>query len=181
MTNDRVFSAIRDATSTVFTTMLNVQISADGFSEQADPPPLNGVMALLGFTGDWVGTGMFYCQEKLACRLASAMVMSEITQISPEVLDGMGELANMVMGNFKDLLEPLAGPLAITIPTVFLIPTVVYGRNFQMLSTGHRSWLVAPFSAAGEQFQIRVCLGPRSAARPAHAHYSGSGAVGLRS
>ena len=159
MTNEQVYEALRESTAVVFSTMLNSEVSAGEPCLENDPPPLNGVMALLGFTGEWVGTGLFYCQEKLACKLSSLMLMSEITEITNEVLDGLGELANMVLGNFKDHLEPVAGPLALS------IPTVVYGRNFQTRSCAHRNWLVQPFTIGEDSFDLRVCLTLKSAER----------------
>lgn len=158
MTNEKVFQAIQEATSAVFSTMLNLEPLPGEPRQETDPPPLNGVMALLGFTGQWVGTGMFYCQEKLACRLSSLMLMSEISDITTDVLDGVGELANMIMGNMKDQLEPVMGDLAMS------IPTVVYGRNFRTRTTALRNWLVAPFSLDGDSFEIHLCFTQRQAA-----------------
>jgi len=155
MTNEQVFTAVRQATEAVFSTMLNLHVSPKDACEQVDPPPLNGVMAVLGFTGEWVGTGMFYCQEKLACRLSSTMLATQIGEITNEVLDGMGELANVVLGNVKDHLHPVAGELAMS------IPTVVYGRNFQTRTTGNRNWLIAAFAVEEDTFEIRLCLAPK--------------------
>ena len=152
MTDEQLYTAIQTATKSVVATVLNLEASPGHPSQQTDPPPLNGVMALLGFTGDWVGTGMFYCHEKLACHFSSIMLASQIVEVNNDVLDGMGELANMIMGNFKDLLEPLVGPIAMA------VPTVVYGRNFQTRSAIHHNWTVAPFTVVGDAFEIRVCL-----------------------
>ena len=155
MTNEQISDAIRQSTAVVFATMLNLEVSPGDLSQQTDPPPLNGVMALLGFTGEWLGTGVFYCQESLACRVSSVMMLNKICEINNDVLDAVGELANMVLGNFKDKLEPFAGPLAMS------IPTVVYGRNFQT-RPAHRNWLIVPFSVGDDIFEVRVCLAPRN-------------------
>ena len=139
--------------------MLNTQVVRGPTTEQADPPPINGVMAMLGITGEWVGTCVLYCNEKLACRLSSLMLQSEVGEINNEVLDGVGELANMVIGNLKDHLETAAGPLAMS------IPTVVYGRNFQARTTGHRNWLIAPYQMDGDSFEIRICFAQKTATK----------------
>ncbi len=152
MTDDQLSAAIQSATSSVFSTLLNLEVSAGTAFQQTDPQPIDGVMALLGFTGNWVGTGIFYCQEKLACQLSSTMLMSPISEVNNDVLDGVGELANMIMGNLKDSLEPLIGGLGMS------VPTVVYGRNFQTRSTMHRNWLVVHFTVGEDTFEIRVCL-----------------------
>ncbi len=147
--------AVRQATAAVFSTMLNLQVDALENRHVSDPPPDTGVMAVLGFTGDWVGSGVFYCQEKMACRLSSAMLMTEITQITDEVLDGVGEVANMVMGNVKDGLSTVIGPLAMS------VPTVVFGRNFQTRPPLRHSWFIAPFQVGEDRFEVRLCLSPK--------------------
>ncbi len=160
MQNEKILEAIRESTANVFSTVLSLEVAPGEASEQANPEPLNGVVALLGFTGEWTGTGLFYCHEKLACRLSSTMLMTEISEVTNDVLDGVGELANIVLGNVKDRLTELVGRMDMS------IPTVIYGRNFQTRSSGQRTWLVAPFSVGGDHFEIRVCLGPKHA-RPA--------------
>jgi len=155
MTQEQAYQALQKSTISVFSTMLNLTVSPGEPCEKVDPPPINGVMALLGFTGEWIGTGVLFCQEKLAMRLSAAMLLNDVSEISPDVLDGIGELANMVFGNFKDNLEPISGALAIS------IPTVVYGRNFQARSPGNRAWLVAPFTVDDDTFEARVCLLPK--------------------
>jgi len=152
MTDQEVYQAIQESTNAVFTTMLHLEISPKQPGEETDPQPLNGVMALLGFTGEWVGTGILYCREQFACRLGSAMLMTEITEVTNDVLDGVGEMANMVMGNVKDRLEPLVGTLAMS------IPTVVYGRNFHTRTTAQPKWWVYPFGVGPDSFEIRLCL-----------------------
>ena len=47
-----------------------------------------------------------------------------------EVLDGIGELANMILGNFKESIETQTGPLALT------VPTVVYGKKLSHPDSG---------------------------------------------
>ena len=159
MTEPEVFCAIRESTAAVFSTMVGLEISPGDPVQQDDPPPLNGVMALLGFTGDWVGTGVLYCHERLACRLSSAMLMTQIVEVNNDVLDGIGELANMVIGNVKDRLESIVGALAMS------VPTVVYGRNFQTRATVHRKWLIVPFQIGDDTLEVRLCLSPK--AKPA--------------
>jgi len=150
-----VYRAVREATNSVFSTMLSREVTPEEPKELVDPPPLTGVMALLGFTGEWAGLGMVYCQEKLAIEVSSTMLMCEVTEVTNDVLDAMGEVANMVIGNVKDLLQPTVGTLAMS------IPTVIYGRNFQARTTQHRHWLIQPFQSGGAAFEVRICLTPK--------------------
>jgi len=155
MNEPEAFAAIRESTTGVISTMLSLEACPGEASQQHDPPPLNGVMALLSFTGDWVGSGVLYCHEKLACRLSSAMLLSEVTEVNNDVLDGIGELGNMVLGNVKDRLESMVGALAMS------VPTVVYGRNFQTRTNLHRNWLIVPFQIGDDTLEVRLCLSPK--------------------
>ncbi len=95
-----IVDAVREATQSVFSMMLSLEAEARPHRTVAQPDPVDGVVALIGFTGPWGGTGVLYCQEELACKMGSVMLMMEINEINGEVLDGVGEVANMVLGNF---------------------------------------------------------------------------------
>ena len=137
-----IVDAVRGATENVFSTMMDLGIEALEPTDHKEPDAINGVVALLGFTGPWTGTGMFYCSDHFACRVGSALLMTEVAEVDGEVLDGIGELANMILGNFKESIETQTGPLALT------VPTVVYGKNFQTRTPVLASWTIVPFKPA---------------------------------
>ena len=147
-----IVDAVRGATENVFSTMMELKVEALEPSDHKEPDAVDGVVSLLGFTGPWTGTGMFYCSNDLACRLGSALLMTEVEEVNGEVLDGIGELANMILGNFKETIEPQTGPLALT------VPTVVYGKNFQTRSPVLASWTIVPFKVEDTTFEVRVCM-----------------------
>ena len=152
MERKAIVDAVSVATQTVCSMMLNLEVEVQPAIDQPDPAPVDGVVALLGFTGGWVGTGMVFCSEQFACRVGSAMLMTDVEKINAEILDGVGELANMVLGNFKEGMEPHTGPLSLS------IPTVVYGKNFSTRTPIQASWVIVPFLVEGETFEVRVCM-----------------------
>ena len=149
-----IVDAVRGATENVFSTMMDLGIEALEPIDHSQPEAVNGVVALLGFTGSWTGTGMFYCSDHFACRVGSALLMTEVEEVNGEVLDGIGELANMILGNFKESIEAQTGPLALT------VPTVVYGKNFQTRTPVLASWTIVPFKVEDATFEVRVCIQP---------------------
>ena len=152
---DVIVDAVRQATESVFLTMLALEVHVQPHQAIAQPEPLNGVVALVGFTGPWSGTGTLYCQEGFACKIGSAMLLTEIAEVNGDVLDGVGEVANMVMGNFKQSIESHTGPLGLS------VPTIVYGKNFSTRSATKSDWLVVPFKAGDDVFEIRVWIKPK--------------------
>ncbi|GIU75508.1 MAG: hypothetical protein KatS3mg004_2595 [Bryobacteraceae bacterium] len=162
VTHEKLVALIRQATRDVFTTMLGMEL-ADGepYVDDSAPGPSEGVIALIGLAGRWAGSGTFSCTAAMAMRLASQLLMQPYEAINEEVLDAVGEITNMVLGNVKTSLEEELGPMGLS------IPTVVYGRNFTTRSVARSKWTVVPFHVDGEVIEVHLCLAP---SRDAAAH-----------
>lgn len=151
--HNRLVREIRAATGSVLSTMMALESQAGQSSpDSGGPGPIGGVSAMVGIFGRWAGTGAVSCEEKMACRLAGAMLMSEFTEVNDEVLDAMGEVANMIIGNIKTNLEDELGCLALG------VPTVTFGKNFSTRSTAKHSWTLVPFTCEGCQLFVQVLL-----------------------
>ena len=88
-----------------FSTMLGCEVERGELqmrSEKATPYPISGV---IGLSGKAVGTVVINLSEEVAIKAASTMLMMEINEINDEVVDAVGELANMVAGAAKTELE----------------------------------------------------------------------------
>jgi|SRR5579871_2261412 len=148
--------AVRVATEEVFSTMLGIEVAAgEPYWRPSKPEPTNGVVALIGLTGKWVGTGCICCSGDFARKISGQLLMSEFASIDQEVLDAMGEVANMIVGNFKNALEGEIGPVDMS------IPVVVFGHNFTATSIHRADWLVVPFDCGGESLVVKACLTPQ--------------------
>ena len=117
----------------------------------------SGVTTLLGLTGDWVGSGQLSCEPPLACRIASAMLMAEYDAVDDDVLDAIAEVANMIIGNVKNLLEGDLGPMGLS------TPAVVFGGEFETRTPGNPDWVLVPFDCSGETLTVQVVLAPNTA------------------
>jgi len=99
-----------------FSTMLNCEARRGEMRLNATgqmPYPISGV---IGLSGKAVGTVVINLSEEVALQAASAMLMMEITQLDDDVLDAVGELANMVAGAAKAELKEY--DLSVSLPTV---------------------------------------------------------------
>jgi chemotaxis protein CheX len=153
MLHELLAEEIRKATATVLSTMLDIEaISQPAALHTAETGPSHGVAAMVGLAGRYSGSGSICCTEETACRLAGAMLMSEFLRMDAEVLDAMGEITNMVIGNIKTSLEERFGTMALT------TPTVIYGTDFSTRASGNRTWTVVPFAFGSNLFQVRMML-----------------------
>jgi chemotaxis protein CheX len=87
----------------IFTTMLAMEVQV---LEAAQPNGANGVLtAAIHLSGGWTGAVLLECGLPTACELAAAMIgIEKPAAASDQVKDVMGELINMVAGNFKATL-----------------------------------------------------------------------------
>lgn len=162
MTHEKLVTHIRISTRDVFSTMLGLELT-DGqpFIKEEAPAPTDGVLALIGLAGRWAGSGTFSCTAPTAMRLASQLLMQSYEAIDEEVLDAVGEITNMVLGNVKTALEEELGPMGLS------IPTVIYGRNFSTRSIGRSKWTVVPFHLDSDVIEVHLCLAPSKDPAPA--------------
>jgi len=153
MQHEQLVTHIAQVTQDVFGTMLGHGATVVNIKvENGGTGATDGVAALVGIAGGWQGTGCVSCGSDFACKLASQMMMAECGTVNDDVLDAMGEIANMVVGNIKTHLEDKLGPLALS------IPTVVHGRNFATRSVGKHEWTTVEFDCEGNHFSVQIML-----------------------
>jgi chemotaxis protein CheX len=158
MTSQEIAAAIDSATNEVFATMLDLKISSGEIqTDTAASSRASGVVALLGLAGEWVGTGRICCTPEFGCKMASQLLMQSYDAVNEDVLDAIGEVANMIIGNVKNALEERLGVLSLS------TPTVIYGHNFEARSVGIRERITVDFESGSEKLQVQISISPATA------------------
>jgi chemotaxis protein CheX len=173
ITHEYLVENIQSTTTDVLSMMMGIAASCDagvrlsvdsgnglelGYTRPGAASSGESVEAFVGISGPMVGTGTVSCDAATACRLASAMLMTEITAVGGDVLDAMGEVANMIVGNLKVAIEERVGQLWLS------VPSVVYGRNFTARTVGKFEWTVVQVTLPEGNLTVKLCL---SDAKPA--------------
>lgn len=152
---DFLIEAVKSTTRDVFSTMLMMEAEPQPILPgKGVPGPTDGVVGIIGIAGTWVGTGIIICTPELACQASSSMLMCEYATVNDDVLDAMGEITNMIIGNIKTMLEDRYGSMGIS------VPTVVYGRNFATRTVSRGEWVIVSFKVAGQVLQVHINLAP---------------------
>jgi len=112
------------ATREVFELMLGCQLAENSTAEQPTPE----VTAMVGLAGMLCGVLSVRCNGKAAALMTSKMLGVELDKIGAEVSDALGEVCNMVAGNFKNKIAGLAEGCMLS------PPTVVTGSNYSLHS-----------------------------------------------
>jgi len=133
----------------VFSSMLSWSVTPQPESNGDFPPPLGEMISsCVNITGGWNGTVALNFPIAVAQKSAESMFGLDAGASSDsELQDAVGELANMVGGNFKSLQE---GACQLS------LPSVVRGENFHVSYPG--STQLCSLKFASEHGTMNVTL-----------------------
>jgi len=112
------------STREVFEIMLGTRLS---LMERRDEN--NGdVTALVGLAGSLCGVLSIRCSNPAARAIAGRMLGVPPAEVGKESWDALGEIANMIAGNFKGKLSGIGNHCMLSVPTIIL------GSDYEMHS-----------------------------------------------
>jgi len=113
---------LQQATQEVFELMLSCPLTVP--TEAVDGPELD-ITSMVGLAGLLCGIISMRCTAKSAGAMASAMLGMDVASDSPEMWDAVGEICNMIAGNFKNKVPGLGDGCMLT---------VISGESYRMHS-----------------------------------------------
>jgi chemotaxis protein CheX len=102
------------ATREVFELMLSCPLSVPTAADESS----QDVTAMVGLAGQLCGVLSVRCSGQAAALMTSKMLGVALDKVGPEVADALGEVCNMVAGNFKNKIAGLAEGCMLSPPTV---------------------------------------------------------------
>ena len=99
----------------VFERMLGSHLTLDPESFAEDELDIT---AMVGLAGQLCGVLTVRCTAKSAVLMASKMLGVDTGQAGPEMRDAVGEVCNMIAGNFKSKIAGLGDACMLSVPTV---------------------------------------------------------------
>jgi chemotaxis protein CheX len=109
---------ITQIVSNVFETMLSLEVNAITHDL---PHHVDGLTATVQILGESKGALLLHCSVEQALAFTSRMLGEDVSGLTDDVLDVLGELANVVGGNLKSLFSA-GGTLS--------LPSVAEGRDY---------------------------------------------------
>ena len=99
----------------VFSLMLGGQLAAapEPFAEEE-----LDTTSMVGLAGQVCGVISLRCAAKSAALMAAKMLGVEAAEAGPETWDAVGEVCNMIAGNFKNKITGMGDGCMISVPTV---------------------------------------------------------------
>ncbi len=99
----------------VFEIMVGQRVKPAPKSETMPP---GGFTAMVGIAGALCGILTVSCDKKTAREIGKCMLGPEITDSEEQVSDALGEVCNMIAGNFKNKLSSANQSCMLSVPTV---------------------------------------------------------------
>jgi chemotaxis protein CheX len=142
--------SITDATTEIFETMIMLDISAgDPLKEKINNFKCS-VSGVIGLAGSCKGILAIHLPDKVAMAITGSFLGMDVTEVDDDVTDAIGELANMVAGNIKMILDEAGNNVTLS------IPSCVHGEEYTMDTVSDSERVVIPFDIESGQFLVEL-------------------------
>jgi chemotaxis protein CheX len=149
---EQLAAYIIEATREVFSTM----VMMDPKDDYPLKEPINrfkcSITGMVGFAGTYSGVISIHCPVALALTITSNMLGMECDEVNEDLNDAIGEIANMLGGNVKQVLSK--GGLDVKLS----IPTVIAGEDYTVNSLSDSDCVVIPFHVDDSKFIVGLTL-----------------------
>lgn len=136
------------STCKVFSTMLDLDLSRGVLQTKSDVYPPHEISGLIELSGQAAGMAVVSLSRHLALRATGVMLGDQPEQITEDVIDVVGELANMIVGGAKTQLEELALSVG--------LPSVICGRNHIVSFPSDSTPIMIPFDSLWGSMTLEV-------------------------
>ena len=131
----------------VLKTMLNIELELGKIGLKTTPAPSYDVSAIVGFSGQIIGSVVVSFQKGAAEKLASAFAGSSMKAADPDFADAIGELGNMIAGGAKTNLGLVAN---------ITVPNVVIGSGHVIARLRDVPCVVVPCKTPAGDFAVEI-------------------------
>jgi chemotaxis protein CheX len=141
-----------NAVTNTFATMLDAECHRGDLTLGDAKKRLFPISGLIGLSGKAHGMVVINLSTEVALKAASALLMEEMTEINDDVIDAVGELANIIAGQAKTDLEQF--DLSVS------LPNVIIGEGHEIRFPSSTPPLVVPFKTDFGPLRLEVGFEP---------------------
>jgi chemotaxis protein CheX len=117
----------------------------------SEGPNFGDITAMIGLAGDLCGLVTIQCSSTCAVDIGSAMLGSPVG-LDDGALDALGEVCNMVAGNFKAKIAGLSDGCVLS------VPTVIRGSDYELHPVGEGQSVETRQSFNGSRLLITLAI-----------------------
>ncbi len=146
--NDKII----ETTIEIFTTMVMVDVSADGPPLQTSGTLSDSITGMIGLAGTHKGVLAIHVPNHVALAITSSFLGMDVDEINDDVRDAVGELANMLGGNVKTILSKNGRDIDLS------LPSTISGHKYGFKATAGIDLVILPFKTASGTFMVELQL-----------------------
>ena len=138
--------------------VLNVQASVKAeagkiFIKKAEDKCVGDISGIIGIVSEsFNGSVIISFPTQTFLNVMSGMLGEVYTEINQDILDGAGEITNMIFGQAKIVLNEKGYGINIA------LPSVVTGKDHSLSSMTKGTVVVVPFTSTAGDFFVQICL-----------------------
>jgi len=151
-----------ESVADVFTNMLDSTVETGTPVIDADETGTPDIIGVIGLSGTAQGIVALRLPVKTALTMVGRMVGAEFRTVDSSIIDGVGELVNIIAGSAKAKFTGQNLSLS--------LPSGVRGSIYKLSNLGNTLWLTVPFKSPLGEFSLSVCLKPVAATEKEAAH-----------
>ena len=148
-----ISNKVIDATVEIFSTMLMMDIVPGEPVPREDLPFESSVTGMIGMAGLYKGVLAMHMPNQVAMKITGNFLGMDVEEVNEDVLDAIGELANMLGGSVKSILSEKGKDIELS------MPSTIAGEKYDFQIRENADLLVVPFKVDEEnQFLVELQL-----------------------
>lgn len=148
--DDGIITSIVESTTEVFSRMISIELDKNPAHKSESDLQQCQIMAMVGLAGRSIGILSFHCTPQTGIIITSNMLGTPVTTLDDDVKDAVGEVANMIAGNFKTRMSRRGQSFDLS------VPTVVVGEKFSTRTMTDAPTVVLQFQGGGHTVFVKL-------------------------
>ena len=140
---------LSEVTREIFQSMLSLEITSGEATDKLSNCHANSVTGMVGMTGLYKGVLAIHASIEMAKKITSQMLFMDVDEVDEDVLDAMGEMANMLAGNIKAALSSNGKDIELS------VPSAVTGEKYSLDIKTPGEHLIVPFTTDFGSFSVQ--------------------------
>jgi chemotaxis protein CheX len=142
-----------EATFNVFNTMIHLEPVRENLYLKDDNKTTYDISGVIGIAGDIAGAVVISLHEELAVKIVSNFLGEEKKTIDHDVIDGIGEVLNMIVGGAKKIFID-----RYDIRYKLSVPSVIIGRDHSINRPSDVKFIGINFSVDKNMFSLEFSI-----------------------
>jgi len=141
---------ISDSTQEIFSSMVMLDVSPGEPFKRDDSKLINSISGIIGLAGAVKGMLAIHLPDKAALAITTAFLGMDVEDIDEDVCDAIGELANMLGGSMKSILDPAGSEIQLS------MPSAIHGEEYAVDCLADSESVTVPFEFSGQTFMVEL-------------------------